>query len=126
MGIRSEENRRPRFINFVGSFREPGSNAALTDRMLGGQWGYKYLQHALKLGEPEWGLQCMWACLAPPGTPGTKYGVQLCTARSITCGSTAGSKPPPNGGGREGACELAGPSCQACLHCALVALRTAC
>lgn len=51
MGIGSEKRRPPRFINFVGSFREPGSNATLTGWMLDAwmgtsSWDFFFSQRA--------------------------------------------------------------------------------
>lgn len=80
MGIGSER-RRPRFINFVGSFREPGSNATLTGWMLG-CW---MLDGDLQAG-PGWVVF---------------FSQRARRARSITVGPT-GREQATNGGRRGG------------------------
>lgn len=89
MGIGSEKRLPPRFINFVGSFREPGSNATLTGRMLGGLGTSNMLSN--------------WRCFFFF----VLCGVAAClgTSRSITCGPT-GREQATNGGRREAAGEL--------------------
>lgn len=99
MGIGSEKATPPRFINFVGSFREPGSNATLTGWMLVAGWG--------------------------PPAGSFFFSQRARRARSITVGPT-GREQATNGGrgGRVEACELRSEvRCVSwpVLHCALQA-----